>query len=62
MDDLFSNSPMIHAVKLSGAGGGGYFLLLCDKNVDEQIHQQFDKLGKITKIHVSADGVYGIYV
>ncbi|MBE9562799.1 MAG: hypothetical protein IMF12_08060 [Proteobacteria bacterium] len=62
MDELFSNSSMIHAVKLSGAGGGGYFLLLCDKNIDDQLHQQFDKLGKITKIQVSSAGVKGIYV
>jgi len=62
MDELFSNNPIIHAVKLSGAGGGGYFLLLCDKNIDTQIHQQFDKLGNITKIQASSEGVTGIYV
>jgi D-glycero-alpha-D-manno-heptose-7-phosphate kinase len=62
MDEFFEQSPMVHAVKLSGAGGGGYFLLLCDKNVDAQIHQTFDKTGKITKIKVNAAGVIGIEV
>lgn len=62
MDELFSTNKLIHAVKLSGAGGGGYFLLLCDKNVDEKIVEAFGNTGKITKIRVSGAGVVGIEV
>jgi len=62
MDDLFSTNELIHAVKLSGAGGGGYFLLLCDKDVDAKIAEAFGNTGKITKIQVSSAGVEGIEV
>jgi len=62
MDELFSQNQKIHAVKLCGAGGGGYFLLLCDKNVEAVMHQAFDNIGKITKIRANSQGVIGIEV
>lgn len=62
MDEFFEQNSMIRAVKLCGAGGGGYFLLLCDKHVDREIHQAFDKTGKITKIQANTAGVIGIEV
>jgi D-glycero-alpha-D-manno-heptose-7-phosphate kinase len=58
MDEIFSQNKMIHAVKLCGAGGGGYFLLLCDKGGG--IHAA--NLGQITKIRANAAGVLGIEV
>jgi D-glycero-alpha-D-manno-heptose-7-phosphate kinase len=62
MDELFSQNQKIHAVKLCGAGGGGYFLLLCDKNVEAVMHQAIDNIGKITKIRANSQGVIGIEV
>lgn len=62
MDTVFSQNRMIHAVKLTGAGGGGYFLLFCDKGVDDSIYVEFAELGQITKIRANAMGVTGIEV
>jgi D-glycero-alpha-D-manno-heptose-7-phosphate kinase len=60
MDEFFEQNRMIRAVKLCGAGGGGYFLLLCDKNMMAKMNQSFDKIGKMTKIQASVVGVVGI--
>jgi len=59
MDAAFSKSNLVRCVKLCGAGGGGYFLLLCDKNQTTQIHQEFGHFGKVTQIKVSSEGVVG---
>lgn len=59
MDQAFSQSRLVRGVKLCGAGGGGYFLVLCDKGVDDQVRQEFGGLGKITKIRVDPAGVMG---
>jgi D-glycero-alpha-D-manno-heptose-7-phosphate kinase len=59
MDEAFSHSKRVHGVKLCGAGGGGYFLILCDKNQDAEVHQEFGRLGKITKIRANPVGVVG---
>lgn len=59
MDEAFSSSKLVRGVKLCGAGGGGYFLLLCDKHKEEELYREFSHFGKITKIRVCADGVVG---
>jgi D-glycero-alpha-D-manno-heptose-7-phosphate kinase len=62
MDDAFSHSKLVHAVKLCGAGGGGYFLLFCDKQQEVAVHQELGYLGKITQIKATPAGVVGIHV
>ncbi|MDY6991781.1 MAG: hypothetical protein SVR94_04130 [Pseudomonadota bacterium] len=62
MDATFAQSPLIYALKLCGAGGGGYFLLLCDKHQDEAIVTAFGDLGQLTKIEANAEGVVGFQV
>lgn len=62
MDATFAQSPLIHALKLCGAGGGGYFLLLCDKQQDEAVMTAFGDLGQLTKIEANAEGVVGFQV
>jgi D-glycero-alpha-D-manno-heptose-7-phosphate kinase len=62
MDTLFSNSDKIHAVKLCGAGGGGYFLLFCDKHQDTEIQALFGELGSLVKIQANAKGVVGWHI
>ncbi|OQW92244.1 MAG: hypothetical protein BWK79_15085, partial [Beggiatoa sp. IS2] len=62
MDDLFAHTNMIKAVKISGAGGGGYFLLFCEQGTETAIYNTFGQHGKITKIKATPAGVAGIEV
>lgn len=63
LDQLFSQHAMIRAVKLSGAGGGGYFLLFCERGTEAEFRDTFEQQGTTaTKISANAAGVIGIEV
>jgi len=62
MDEAFASSPLVRGVKLCGAGGGGYFLIFCDKNQATEVQTTFGQLGKITKIRANSVGIVGLYV
>ena len=53
MDQLLANNIDIKAHKLCGAGGGGYFLIICDKT--SQI--KFDKTHPYIRINIDNEGL-----
>ena len=62
MDALFSQHEMVRAVKLSGAGGGGYFLLFCERGTETEFRNTFAEHGAIAKITTEAAGVVGFEI
>ena len=56
MDDLLAKSINIRAHKLCGAGGGGYFLVISDKNTQIKL----DKIYPYIRIKIDNKGLSSI--
>ena len=58
LDFKLRNSPSVKAAKLCGAGGGGYFFVITNKN--SGFPDEFNKYEKlITKVEISKEGLAG---
>ena len=59
LDEKLSSEPAVKAHKLCGAGGGGYFLVFCDRGAEWNKIKNFEKTS--FKIDVNERGVSSQY-